>query len=30
MTTEATCVEKPFTIIPLVVTEVQDVIAAEV
>jgi len=28
MVAEATCVGKPFTIIPLVVTEVQDVIAA--
>ncbi len=28
MIAEATCVGKPFTIIPLVVTEVQDVIAA--
>jgi multidrug resistance efflux pump len=28
MTGEATCISKPFTIIPLVVTEVQDVIAA--
>jgi len=28
MAAEATCVGKPFTIIPLVVTEVQDVIAA--
>lgn len=28
MIAEATCIGKPFTIIPLVVTEVQDVIAA--
>ncbi len=28
MLAEATCIGKPFTIIPLVVTEVQDVIAA--
>lgn len=28
MVAEATCIGKPFTIIPLVVTEVQDVIAA--
>lgn len=28
MIAEATCVGKPFTIIPMVVTEVQDVIAA--
>ncbi|HEX6114462.1 MAG TPA: biotin/lipoyl-binding protein [Geminicoccaceae bacterium] len=28
MTGEAACISKPFTVIPLVVTEVQDVIAA--
>lgn len=28
MIAEATCVSKPFTIIPMVITEVQDVIAA--
>ena len=28
MIAEATCIGKPFTIIPMVVTEVQDVIAA--
>jgi len=29
MIAEATCIGKPFTIIPLVVTQVQDVIAAK-
>ncbi len=29
MIAEATCIGKPFTIIPLVVTQVQDVIAAQ-